>query len=178
MQLNVTLLSFGVSFRQCWYMLIYLDIWLRKQEEVFEFLSDLRLCGWLWLIVAAGAGVARENIKIFTTETFSEVAPDAFLTLLFSKYAGRRPGNAQETQLLEHVGTCWNLFQGNIRKLSTIYWTYVEHCIIHVSCNTLYCSYFDVVLWYLWYTSCSRLDTHVHIVDAHTLIFIDFPYEW
>lgn len=38
----------------------------------------------------AGAGVARENIKIFTTETFSEVAPDAFLTLLFSKYAGRR----------------------------------------------------------------------------------------
>ena len=67
--------------------------------------------------MAAGAGVARENIKIFTTETFSEVAPDAFLTLLFSKYAGRRPGNAQDTQLLEHVGTCWNLFQGNIRKL-------------------------------------------------------------
>jgi len=67
---------------------------IRKQAE---FLSDFGL--------APGAGVARENIKIFTTETFSEVAPDAFLTLLFSKYAGRRHGNAAGTcskETIEH----------------------------------------------------------------------------
>jgi hypothetical protein len=56
--------------------------------------------------LSPGAGVARENIKIFTTETFSEVAPDAFLTLLFSKYAGRRHGNAAGTcskETIQHI---------------------------------------------------------------------------
>lgn len=35
-------------------------------------------------------GVARQDIFLFTTETMTEVAPDALLTLLYSKYAGRR----------------------------------------------------------------------------------------
>lgn len=78
-------------------MLIHVDTWLRKHQETSGILVRL------W--AGSSAGVARENIKIFTTETFSEVAPDAFLTLLFSKYAGRRHGNAAGTcskETIEH----------------------------------------------------------------------------
>ena len=34
---------------------------------------------------------------IFTTETTTDVAPDALLTLLYSKYAGRRYGSSENT---------------------------------------------------------------------------------
>ena len=36
------------------------------------------------------AGVSRQNCFLFTTETLTDVAPDALLTLLYAKYCGRR----------------------------------------------------------------------------------------
>ena len=37
-----------------------------------------------------GAGLSRRDVSVFTTETLSDVAPDALLTLLYARHSGAK----------------------------------------------------------------------------------------